>query len=304
MPFVIALLYDFSLFLLLGLAIFVFFKNPHAPVNRYFTLAALAFLSWLATLYVFGQTTEPEHLTWLGRVNFASIQWVVVFGYCFLRELVGQPIPSRWIGFSETLLISVLTLFTGMIDARESIEAGVHVTTAGPLFFLFAAHVSGYPLATIFEAFRARHAASPRLRNQLAVIGLGIGITAVIALVTGVALPYGFHIFSYEEIGALSVVVVALAVAYAITVDHLFDVRIVIRKALVFAVLVGLVEKVYSGGIELLAGALPGAEQSPLFHKAISLTTVLFIAVSFEPVKKWLERQLDRWTHHWRSSPR
>lgn len=287
-------LYDVSLILLFGLAVYVFFKRPGLIAGRYFSLASLALCLWLATLYWFSQSPGGDSLTWIGRINFTTVLWSVLLGYLFIRELIGRSVRHVWWYFAESLILTTLTLGTGLIDAGEFVRAGEHITTIGPLFVLFALHIIIYPALILVTAVSVFREVSPRIRRQLAVIALAVGVTTALAVFTGIVLPYAFGIFAYEEIGALSIVIVALAVTYAITVEHLFDVRILVQKTLVFAILVALVEKVYSTGIEVLADALPGSSDSPIWHKTISLLTVLFIAVTFEPVKRQVEHYVDR----------
>lgn len=167
------------------------------------------------------------------------------------------------------------------------------MTRFGPLFSLYIAFVVGFLFAAIWTALRAMREADEHLRHQLSIIALGIAFSSSVAITTNLILPYAYGVFVFQEIGALSILVFIASCAYAISVHRLFDVRIVIRKTLVIALLIGSVEKVYGGMIGFLVETIPGAKESAVLHEVISLATVLFIAWSFRPVKRWLERQID-----------
>lgn len=292
MPTLILSLYLVGIGILTGSAGIVILKAPRSAPRRSFGAVCLALILWLTSLYALFHLPSFPDRTLLGRFNFLTVVWATYLGFVVIRELVKKPIRTRWL-LAGTVALSGLTLLTPLIDRAELLRGGENVTMVGPLFFLFVAHVVLYPAAGVIQAVLARRTASPRLRSQLAVIALGLGVTACLVIVSAVILPYGFGTFRYQEIGSLSVVVLAGAIAYAITVQHLFDVRLVIRHALVIALLVTLVENVYSQSISLLVDRLPESHHSDIYARLISLATVLFIAGSFDPVKRWLEKSLD-----------
>lgn len=290
----LAPLYALSAVLLFGMAAFILHRDPRASLNRTFALGCLSLFLWLATLYLFGRETEPGMLTALGRANFASIALAVFVGYRFMEELTGQP-PISWPYLEVgTGALVALTLVTRLVDQAEILEGGQHVTRPGILFALFALHVVTYGGGAVARAFLSRRAASRRLQAQLSVIGLGLAVTVTVSVLTGLVLPYGYHFFALEEVGALSSLALIASIAYGIVAQRLFDVKVVVKKTIVFAVLVAVVEKVYTRLISGVVGAIPGAEQSPAIREAVSLGTVVFIAASFNPIKKWLEATLDR----------
>src|ERR1041385_4276279 len=93
------------------------------------------------------------------------------------------------------ILLSLMSLGSPWIIVRETIEAGQHVTIAGPLFMLFAAHVILYPAGMAGYTIVGLRHSNRRVRGQLSVIGLGIIVTAAFSIVTGILLPYAFHQF-------------------------------------------------------------------------------------------------------------
>lgn len=293
---IIHFLYIIAVSLLAGLAIVVYRRAPQFRLHRNFALTCLSLISWLLTLYFLVRSNDSALLTPIGRANFVSVLLAVTFSFHFVSDLARIRLTKRRRLFLavETLVMSALTLFTPLIDRLESVRDGDHVTIIGPLFVLFALHVTAYPVAAGVIGLRAMRSARAHVRDQLLFVAVGILVTAGVNVVTGIVLPYGYGIFSYEEVGALSAVVFVGSVAYAILVDRLFDIRVVIKKTLVIALLVAFVEQVYSESISLFINRVPGSESSPLVQHAVSVGTVLFIAATFHPLKEWLEKQLAR----------
>ena len=74
---------------------------------------------------------------------------------------------------------------------------------------------------------------------------------SVIAVVTNLLLPYWFDLFSLQEVGALSTLALLSALAYAISMHQLFDVRVIIKRTFVYTLLLGTVFAIYSSFVFL-----------------------------------------------------
>jgi hypothetical protein len=287
MPALVSLLYYLCFLLLSGLAAFVLARRPRSSLHRTFGLGALALLAWTATLFLYGRAADPSLLTLLGRLNFAAALFVVLLAYLFVAQLAGRTVPSRrlWL---ETLLLAALTIWTPLIDQAEAIEANRHVTRFGTLFPLYVLHIVLYLLAALGSAFRARREAPPRQRSQLTLIALGMLATALVAVPANLILPYGFGNFAWQDVGALSTILFVAAVADAIFVHRLFDVRILVKRTLVYGLLLTFALSVYSSVVLLVTQYLTSGERS-----ALTQFGVLVIAFSFDPLRRFLEKQVD-----------
>ena len=295
MSYVIASLYYVCFFLLAGLALFIYSKNPAARLNRYFALFALSTLGWLLTLYFFNRSSDVTALTVLGRANFAFAAAFVLFNYLYIPEIARKSARYTTWYIAQTVLLLILTLFTGLIDRSEHLLNGKNITEFGPLFLLYIVHIIGYVGASLYLTFFANRKATRHIRNQLSIIGLGISVMAIVAIVTNLLLPYFFKIFALQEIGALSIIALIGAIAYAISAHQLFDVRIVIRRTVVFTILFVFIITVYSASALFLRNALLGEKVSLSFNaNAINVLTICVIGFSIEPLRRWLTVKTDR----------
>ena len=295
MTHLIVILYYFCFLALTGLALFIYYKNTDARLNKLFALFALSALGWLLTLYFLNRQTDEQLLTLLGRMNFTFAAWGILFNYLYLPEITGKRARfTKWI-ILECVLLSIVTLFTGFIDHSEYIQAGQNVTSFGPLFSLYIAHVIAFTGAALYLTFYANRKSTRKVRNQLGIIGYGIFLMAVIAILTNVILPYFFKVFALQEIGALSIIALIGAIAYAISAHQLFDIRIVIRRTVVFTILFVFIVITYSASALFLRSALLGEKVSLSFNaNLINILTICVIGFAIEPMRRWLTVKTDR----------
>jgi len=292
---IIAVLYLLCIFTLTGLGTFIFFKKPSALLNRSFALFAVTAAGWLATLYFFNRTPDIPILTLLGRANFAFAASFILFYYLQLPEIARKPNRyTRWL-ILETAVLVGLTLFTPLIDESEHLQNGRHVTEFGILFPLYIAHIIGYVGSALYLIFYAYPQKSPRrIRNQLSIIGLGIVLMSVIAIMTNIILPYFFKVFALQEVGALSIIALLGTIAYAISTHQLFDIRIIIRRTVVFTVLFVLIVIAYSILALLLRGVLLGGTVSDAKTNVVNLATICVVGFAVEPLRRWLTIRTDQ----------
>ena len=307
-----AALYSLCLLFLAAAALLIFAKDPRSRLHRHFALLLLALLGWVASLFVFGLPLglhlPSQELLWLGRFNFACLVPAVVLSFLFVqdigenrtldRTLIGQQscigkltLPELlWL---ETGALFLATLLTPLIDRAELIRSGQHVTLYGPLFPFYVLHVVVLLGATLHDAFRPATGASPETRSQLLLTGIGALATAAVALVTNALLPYVFGNFQFIHVGTLSTILFLLAVADAVFVHHLFDIRLVIQAAFVYAGLIALALELYQLALSFLVRLVPVGDMA---QRHLAATTMVLVVNAFtqQPVRRWLERLIDR----------
>ncbi len=307
-----AALYGLCLLFLAAAALLIFAKDPHSRLHRHFALLLLALLGWVASLFVFGLPLglrlAPQQLLWLGRFNFACLVPAVLLSFLFVQDIVGRPsgrqertpmttwwLKTGWL-WLETALLFLLTLLTPLVDQAELIRAGQHVTLYGPLFALYALHIVALLAAMLWATFRPVAGASPETQSQLRLTGIGALATAAIALTTNALLPYAFDNFHLIHVGTLSTIFFLLAVADAVFVHHLFDVRLVIRAAFVYAGLIALALELYQLALSFLIRLVPVGDQAQS-HLAATAMVLVVNAFTQQPVRRWLEARFDRSLH-------
>ena len=297
----LAALYGLCILFLIGLALFVLVHNPRAPLHRLFALLSLALLGWVASLFAFNLPafSHPSTiLLTLGRFNFACMLVALTLAFLFVRQVAARPLPGPASAglWSETLLLSLITLLSPWVDKQELVQAGQHVTLYGPGFALYVLHVLALLTMALWTAFHPSRRLLPQTQHQLRFIGGGILVTALIALTTNMLLPYAFGDFRFIHVGPLSTILFLGAVGYAVFVLHLFQVHVIIRMTFVLAGLIALGLELYQLALSFLAHLLPFGDKTERGYAATALVLVVN-AFTQQPVKRWLGDLIDHLAH-------
>ena len=293
MSLLVASLYLLCLAFLFGSAVYVYSRDPFARLNASFALLALTLLGWVGTLFVFTVQTEGSALLWLGRANFAAAALAAPAAYAFVLALADRPFRNRnWL-WAESLLLAAVSLLTGWVDRAESVQVGQHVSAYGFLFPVYLLHILGFAVAALVIAFRPAASLPARVRTQLRLMGTGILLTVGVGFVTNAALPYWYSNFRYINAGTLSTIFFLILVAYAACFQGLFNVRVLVKRTVVFALLIAFALELYQLAISALAGLLPLGDPTQR-HLAAATIALVINAVTQQPLRWWLEHLADR----------
>lgn len=294
MSLLVASLYLLCLAFLFGSAVYVYSRDPFSRLNTCFALLALALLSWVGTLFLFGVATEERTLLLLGRANFAAAALAAPAVYLFVSALAKR-YPKKTVGlWLVTAAFMALSLFTPWIDSAEMLVEGEHVTTYGVLFLPYVLHILAFLIVALWIAFQTDTRLPSQTRLQLRLLGVGILATALISVITNAFLPYLYGDFRFIHAGTLSTIAFLISVAYTASVHRLFNVRILIRKTLIFSVLITFALELYQLTVEFLARLLP-LDDPTQRHLAAAAIALILNAVTQQALKEWLERLVDKW---------
>jgi signal transduction histidine kinase len=234
---------------------------------------------------------------------FNSAIWVIPFGLMGTHLLLRLPdghLPSprwRWVSRASTLAI-VLAGSAIPPETATNVSAVQTVLALTGLFLLVGCVVAS--VASLFVRVRRADADE---RHQLRWIAAGgatfIGIY-VLSFVPGWlgAQPNGTVEHLAEGLTAVAYSAVPLGIGIAILKYRLYDIDVVIRKALVFAGLAAFFTAVYAlvvGGV----GALVGSLSTP----ALSFVAAALVAIGFQPALARARRFADRVVYGKRSTP-
>lgn len=195
--------------------------------------------------------------------------------FLFAAELAGCK-PTRlkaiWI---ETVILAAVSLGTPLIDRAETVLRGQHATAYGPLFSLYIIHVVAYLVGAVAVAFLPPPGVADRTRRQLRLVGGGILATALVGITANIVLPFWYGDFRFIHVGTLSTILLLIAVAYAVFVHHLFNIRVIVRKTLVYATLISVALEVYQVAVGFLADLLPFSDAGERHFAATAIALVV-----------------------------
>ncbi len=281
--------------LLLGLAVFL--KSHGSHERKVFSLLCLTMFIWLFGYGLMETSTNYQRALFFARLGHSGVLFVPTVYLHFTRYLLKIPrlallyrwwyvldVASLYLMYSTGLFIpTVIQQSWGFYPVGGIcmlIEA-VLVSTVAMVCWVF--FITACRKAKLTEAFHEYN----RLKYcciALTVFSLG-------------ALDYlpKFGIRYYPLGFATNAFFVSL-ITYAILVHRLMDMNIVIKKSLVYSVLVGIIAGIYFSFVLLTEKLLQGI----MGYRSLigSLVAGFAIALGFNPLKDLIQRFIDRLFFH------
>jgi hypothetical protein len=167
---------------------------------------------------------------------------------------------------------------------------------------LFLPFLLGYVLLTfITQIYRYRYISTPAQRQQTKWVILGIttalaGILGLSTLINVLSLPQhpnGYFSLFGDTLWYLFEFLIPLSIGFAIARAKLWDIDVVINRALVYGTLTVILGLIYFGlviGLQLTLGNFTAKVQSPL----IIVGSTLLIAALFQPLRRRIQGIIDR----------
>ncbi len=289
------------IFLLIGLGVMLSIFGEEYPVYGLVTspgsLPGTTFVLWFST-WILVPWIAAIPLVFLlfptGRVHsrrWRPLVWVIVGGAAL--AVLGWIVKPGVISPHPEIAIENPTGIEGLGDV-----AGLLITVGGiPLAFAALASV-----VALFMRFRR---ATPEERRQikwLAYLALLAGTLALATFLTGITLPEGEESTLNDVLFTLTIAAITAGIpaasGIAILKHRLYDIDVVVNKAVVYGSLAAFVTLVYVG-IVVGVGALVGSRGNLL----LSILATAVIALAFQPVRERARRFANRLVYGKRATP-
>ncbi len=139
----------------------------------------------------------------------------------------------------------------------------------------------------------SRYLRSPRERRGLALVLLGSFFGLAPFAVTSLVFSSGQYSETFFFLGVMPLVLVPLTFAYAIVRFQLLDIRVILRRSLLYTVTTALLTGIYAGGI---------ATFNAVFHDSVLAESIYFpiflalaIVLLFDPLRRRVQEVIDRY---------
>ncbi len=237
-------------------------------------------------------TLPPVSPAWFALVGTLDLLGQSSFQIFFLLFPSGRFVPrwTRWLALLIILYWVYAVFLTPVFSSSSPPWFNV-------LFFAILLCAVGA------QVYRYRRVSTPTQRQQTkwVVFGFVIGIVGFILLVitANVLLPPALRQSGVGQtlVGGTSIygflLLIPISIAIAILRSRLYDIDVVINRALVYGSLTGILGGLYAGliiGLTSLAGAVTGTTNQPV----VLVISTLAIAALFLPLRKRLQNLIDR----------
>ena len=283
-------------------------RRPSSPIGWMFLLAGffLGLGSFTQQYAIRGLIVEPGSLPVVYGVAWvANWSWAIPIGVLPLLFLLFPDgrLPSerwRWVAWFDAAVVVALTMAAMILAALEwstpfsadpgeasgSLSAAA-IVTFGISFLLILVCL---PVSFVGLVSRFRHSRGEE-RLQLKWFVTAAAFVAASFAVTGT-------FDGAELLSTFSLLFLYASIAIAVLKYRLYDIDVVIGRAVVFAVLAAFITIVYIG-LVVGVGTLVGNDRSPL----LSAVAAAVVAVAFQPVRERARRLANRVVYGKRATP-
>jgi signal transduction histidine kinase len=283
---------------LVSLALFVFFHNRQAAENRRFAVAALTIAGWIICISFSLASQSTDTTTLLGRLGFAFAS-MIPFSLLWMFDAFSpdsrQRLRLKILLPGISCLAFVLLSMSPWIVAGASIQPERASFIYGPAHRAFGVYFLLCFLLALFTLGQTIRAAAGTRKLQLRYLLLGITLGGAGAISTNLIIPLLWKTSRYSFLGPYFSLLVVSFSAHAIIRYRLMDIRVVIRKGVVYV-------SAIVASVSVFLGLAQIYKQSSGFDTtriplAEALVLAILVAIVFQPLKSWIQRSLNRYVY-------
>ena len=288
-----AIYYQFFVgFFYLAIGLFVYFRRTSAAKSLHFFLLCLA--SFMASCFHYsGKLNTFDEVMYWANLACALLAPAIFLHFCLTFHSRPRFLSRWWSWFilygPSLALIAVAVLSAeGILKTSNSLLEMRWLLDRVTLAYEVILYLAG---AAVLSADLAR-ADDPVIRRQLKYLRNG-AVLGILPFSLFYALPYilGALPTHLMNLTVLSMALIPLTWAYAITRYRLMDVDIIFQQGYVYTLATLAVIGTFYGLIFLIFNT--SNITPPAFVVLISFATFVF-----QPIRRWIQEQLDRWVFY------
>ena len=272
------------------LGFFVLYKNPRSRVNVTWALTSFAVAIWALEAWGFFEPNYKSALLVWRITNYAALCIPVFFTH-FCLALVNKPLKESTLGiagYGFVVGMAGFFLTPWFIPSLSPKLIFPNYVNPGPLYIAFTFQFFILVFYSHWLLFRHLPGESRERQNQIRYVALG----TIIGYACGSTTFLMVYDIPFNPLPSLFTALYAGFVTYAIVKHRLMDITIVIRKGLVYSILVALIAATYLVIVLLIERLLQGA----IGYRSVAGTVVaaFVIALGFTPVRNAIQRWVDQ----------
>jgi signal transduction histidine kinase len=282
-----------------ALAVFVLSHASGRAQNRAFSLTVIAVAGWTLTNALFRQAASSEAALLWAQLSYVA---ALLIAASFLHFAHLYPVRATQAsqGMSVLTPMWLMALSLGLLSfVPDAVVTGIDLESRRILTGSGLHAIALFMLLTSVWAFalfwrsqsRLRGREKERERAQARYVLFGAALTALTGLFFNLLLPLLGN-YSLVWLGPVGSLFFVGSSAYSIVAHRLFDIRLLIRRTLVYAGLLFVLTALFSALVLGLTNALRQVLGEG-YALGVSLGAALLIGLGVEPLRRGLETATD-----------
>lgn len=280
------------------LAIFVYLKGRHKTVNATFSLYSLCIAIWsLGQAYHNSATDRLMAIFW-ARYFHAGVIFISTSFVYFTLALLGEDLLRRKLIRTLYTVSFIFLLFDFMPlfipDAIPKYSLNYY-WIIGPVYSFFLIFWFGSVAYALHKLYVAYHSVLGMRRNQLKLL-FWATLFAYLGGSSNYLPAFNIHLYPFNPFGTYAVPIYGIIVAYLILRHRLMDIEVVIKKTLVYSIVISVITALYFSliyFIERTFSQIVGYKSVP-----IAIGTIAFFSITFIPLKNYIQCIVDKYFFH------
>jgi len=284
-------------FLFISFWILIYFKGAKTTLTKTFSYLAFSMILWSLGITQFYFEKDPQTaLFWAKELYIGGsliTACVLLLSFVYPAGFFTIPKFKRFLIFVPNILLTLIFFFTPWGIISVVYIDGVKGFVFGPLKILFDIQfftIFSYGFLRFTKIYR--HFFSGILRSRLKFIIFGTLTALILAGTTNVVMPM-IGQYQYIWVGPTLAITWLVAMGYAILRYQLIDIHIIIKRSLVYTVLITCMTTLYFITILITERIFMGI----IGYKSLiaSIITAAIIALVFSPLKNAIQNFIDKY---------
>jgi signal transduction histidine kinase len=293
----IIVIFIILLIVVTSLGIILYYNKDNHILNKIFLVFICLIDFWILTNLLSHTPFDKlallgAQLGILGPAFIPPVLLIFSYIFCYGVNKYKKKRNFLYLVFIPSIIIGLFTFTDYNVKNFEITSEGNFFTPGGLYYFLILYLVVSF-IFIFYLLIKAYKNSRGIVRLQAIYIIFSFIFTLVIGLIFTAILPF-FDIKRTTFVGPFSTVFLLIFTSYAILRYRLMDIRVIIKRSAVFAVLVIIITSIYA----LFAYLISLFFQNLIGTQSIILNgviTAILVSIGFEPLKTWLSEVTDKY---------
>jgi signal transduction histidine kinase len=282
------------------LVLFVYQKDRRNLTNVLFACLSVATLCWALTNYLTIFQLDSENLISVVRLILFCVVIQNAFFYLFARTFPGASWKHSRKGlymYGIFTFAAALATLSPFVFTSVKVDNGLPVTEAGPAILIFVAHAAFSIIVAFRSLIKKLRSASGTLKNQLQILLIASVLNWIVVPITNFALTPLLQTTTFIRLSPIYTFAFAAIIGYAIISQKLFDIRLIVARAVAYFMLISTLIGTYVAVVFGLTSVL-AQNESELVRQSLPLFAALFLVLTAPLFKRLFDHLTNKIFYH------